>query len=724
MTADINVDTGSRSEYDREPLELEYSPELSDKYGWMFYEVAYNIVFLPFIKQVEKLNASIVQTTTAGQLAKRDEQSDNYSALIRNLAALLLLRDLLQIGWRMRLAGPKIYLRRPELDENITVAKQRVRDSMGFERRESLLTPAVHDFVRSMERRRIVQDRPRSILSLVAEGDKLYPLLKTAANLQGVERIEALKKIVDPYLQLVEGDTRDKFTDIRLYDIWRYFRLTWSTPYRSTPGRNVFYLIRDRKQECHPVIGIAALANCVIGLKSRDDQIGWTPDAVADELLRAKAVGDRKFRHAAWQIAELLEKHLENGIAAIATDGIATPHTIAHPTPEAIAEIEAYADEAAASRYDHLKQEAQNAEEFELELMMSETGDQPSQPRESKESSLALFRRKRAAKLANLLQAKLLMQKLNVFDNPVVGLPMLLWNDKAWNVKSDKGRSAIRTLLNANKESKIGTSMMEIIVCGAIAPYNFLLGGKLVAMLLTSPELIRDYEQRYGQQASTIASQVAGYDVTRPASIVYLGTSSLYTSMTTTNAESKSSKPSGASQYNRIKVPATIAGSAGEIAYKYIGATEGFGVVHFSADTRRVLEELDMIEYQAKRINSVFGEGTSPRLRKIRQGISLLGLDDRYLIHGQSRLIYRIDLAHNTTDYLCGRNNEPDYIFPLQHPKRTTKKIANYWIERWLSSRLNHAPSLEAVANFKRDSIAISREYHTAGQELPTDLGL
>lgn len=52
------------------------------------------------------------------------------------------------------------------------------------------------------------------------------------------------------------------------------------------PGRNLFYLVRDAAQECHPIIGIFALGNSVLNLTVRDDEIGWTVEAIAKKLKR------------------------------------------------------------------------------------------------------------------------------------------------------------------------------------------------------------------------------------------------------------------------------------------------------------------------------------------------------------------------------------------------------------------------------------------------------
>jgi len=40
--------------------------------------------------------------------------------------------------------------------------------------------------------------------------------------------------------------------------------------------------------------------------------------------------------------------------------------------------------------------------------------------------------------------------------------------------------------------------MMDITTCGAVAPYNHLLGGKLVSMLICSPEVVEYYKDKYG----------------------------------------------------------------------------------------------------------------------------------------------------------------------------------------------------------------------------------
>jgi hypothetical protein len=86
-------------------------------------------------------------------------------------------------------------------------------------------------------------------------------------------------------------------------------------------------------------------------------------------------------------------------------------------------------------------------------------------------------------------------------------------------------------------------------------------------------------------------------------------------------------------------------------------------------------------------------------------------LDDRFLVHGQSRLVYSVTLAHNTARYLNGLDDTPQYVLPQNNAEQTTRRIAAFWIERWLASRLNHTPALDAVRAFVPEQGAVSRAY-------------
>jgi hypothetical protein len=122
--------------------------------------------------------------------------------------------------------------------------------------------------------------------------------------------------------------------------------------------------------------------------------------------------------------------------------------------------------------------------------------------------------------------------------------------------------------------------------------------------------------------------------------------------------------------------------------------------VQFAPETARALERVVEHELGFQDVNSIFGEGPSPRLRKLRTGLALLGFNPETLLkHNQHRLIYAVDLAQNARPYLRGETDSlPEY---LAHPERfrdTTERIAGFWRERWLARRLDHTPTMETLA--------------------------
>ena len=53
------------------------------------------------------------------------------------------------------------------------------------------------------------------------------------------------KKVIKPYIEVVEEGKRDEITNHLLSDIWRYCRLTWSMEYKTNPGRSIRILIKN-----------------------------------------------------------------------------------------------------------------------------------------------------------------------------------------------------------------------------------------------------------------------------------------------------------------------------------------------------------------------------------------------------------------------------------------------------------------------------------------------
>jgi len=211
-----------------------------------------------------------------------------------------------------------------------------------------------------------------------------------------------------------------------------------------------------------------------------------------------------------------------------------------------------------------------------------------------------------------------------------------------------------------------------------------LLGGKLVSALAVSPTVVRAYRQRYRDYASEIASSMAGRPIRRRSNLVFVGTTSLY--------------GAGASQYNRIRIPPEILGGSNTIEFRQLGRSKSFGTSHLSADSVHSLVRLAEQTAQGARVNSIFGEGVNPKLRKVRHGLDLLDWpSDVLLQHGRQRIIYGISLVDNLLPYLLGVDFRPCYRFRRHAGNRDVELLADWWMRRWLTQRIKLDDILNAV---------------------------
>jgi hypothetical protein len=562
--------------------------------------------------------------------------------------------DLISHQWRIELDGQDIFATvvPGDLGES---RREYVRRIQLGQREQQLNKPSVREFIRSMEKKRLGPPGWISIFSLIRDGNELASSLQTH-----VTRSKLVPEIIDPYIQVIESATHEcDLTGLRLMDVWRYFRYTWAMPYNSVPGRSMLVLVRDAAAENHPVIGIAALGSAIVQLSSRDAWIGWSPATFLPQIQERPTIA----------IAKWVAKQLNNTIAGVyKTDllkgRVLTRRELIKPSEVAISKLRAVARKARAlhqkfpSRKDHKSQAYKNGHW-------------------KRQAVLPLFRAKRCEALARLLQVRKALNDCD-FTPTLDGLSRLTSNPT--------GKRAIEILLRIIRAQHVGIDMLDITICGAISPYNPILGGKLVALLLCSPEVVYAYRQRYKNAPSIIASSTAGRTVCRSPRLVLLGTTSLYGQRL--------------NQYHRVQIPAGVAGSKDVIRYTYLGESSGFGSSHLCRETVEELELLLSQSSRGRRVNSIFGEGVSPRLRKIRDGLDLLGFQsDVVLKHGNSRLVYGVPLAKNFREILLGLSESPSYALPQIKRKNVSDAIAQYWGERWLSPRLaNHPEVIEAVA--------------------------
>jgi hypothetical protein len=413
-------------------------------------------------------------------------------------------------------------------------------------------------------------------------------------------------------------------------------------------------LIRDAAAKYHPIIGIAALTSPVVQLNVRDNWIGWSPDAFVAQLRNNPSS----------QMAKWLQNIVDEAIGEVyKTDflesGAIKPGDIKKPKANVIETFEKLTKEEREKHHRFTK-----ASEYKSAwVQASGKVDWPTHARSP------LYKSKRADFLARFLKYRMLLNEY--FGDKPTGskLERLL--------KKTAGTELVRGALRKVKGDKIGISVADIAVCGALPPYNELLGGKLVAMLLASPEVVNAYKKRYEQSPSIIASSMAGRPIVRAPSLALLCTTSLFAV--------------AASQYNRRKIPCEVAGGKpGEsIEYFKIGKSAGFGTHQFSPSTLEMLTNVVTQSTNGLRVNNVFGEGVNPKLRLLRQGLDELGLSsEAFLVHGSPRIVYGISLASNFKRYLLGLQKKPKYYLSMRNPKESSKKIIEWWYERWLGRRI------------------------------------
>jgi uncharacterized protein DUF4338 len=211
--------------------------------------------------------------------------------------------------------------------------------------------------------------------------------------------------------------------------------------------------------------------------------------------------------------------------------------------------------------------------------------------------------------------------------------------------------------------------VMDAFVVGAVPPYAQLIGGKLVAALMTSAEVMMAYDRKYNGVESVISQRV------KPSKLVLL---------TTTSALGRSSL------YNRLRIP-------GGARFEHIGGTKGFGHFHLSGHLfDRLRSRLTALKHPYS-TGHQFGMGPNWRLRVVREALESLGLEaDSILRHGIQREIFAAPLAQNWQGILKGEHVR------VRAKPLSAAAIAEYCIARWILPRSARDTSYQGV---RRESI-------------------
>ena len=78
--------------------------------------------------------------------------------------------------------------------------------------------------------------------------------------------------------------------------------------------------------------------------------------------------------------------------------------------------------------------------------------------------------------------------------------------------------------------------------------------------------------------------------------------------------------------------------------------------------------------------------------------------------HYSPRIVYSIDLAKNTNNYLVGFDNDVDYGYDLDDinaVQQKTQELIDYWYDRWLMMRLTTIDIEQRLEDFNAESIIL-----------------
>lgn len=553
--------------------------------------------------------------------------------------------DLIHQGWTLQFSRDHLWGKRPQSG----LSREALRERLLVRRDEQLLKPSVREFVQGLERWRIYRGERTSIFSLMRDGRALAAEITAG---------KPLTDLIDPYVQFVSTDGKCDLTGLRTQDIWRYFRQTWSSPYESVPGRSMQIIVRDRAAPYHPVIGIAAISSAAVRLGPRDRFIGWDTNQVVERVL-----AEDLEVCLAWARRVVVDAIDEIYRIDLVRDSI-LPADIALWTEET-------ARACAAAAISAKEQHHRLMEAREYKSSDDVTTDEACVAR----AKLYLFRAKRALELSKII-------------------PIII-QLRTGNISGPQGRDLLGKIVKIARSKTVGTEIADLTVCGAIAPYTHFAAGKLVAMLAVTPQIITEYKRRYMGSPGVISSSMAGRPIGRPANLCYIGTTSLY-----------GRRPN---QYDRLSMPAQLLGGkiGTTLKFEHIkdekdSHTKGLGTFQFSSKTLKGLEKFVSSGKGGWKANNLFGEGTSPKLRGLRDGLVALGLNaDELLVHGIERCMYGVKLSGNLDRYLLGMEKSPSWLFDLN--RESSKEVATWWIERWASAR---AQRNDVLAKARLESLA------------------
>ena len=195
--------------------------------------------------------------------------------------------------------------------------------------------------------------------------------------------------------------------------------------------------------------------------------------------------------------------------------------------------------------------------------------------------------------------------------------------------------------------------VVDAFVVGAVPPYSFLKGSKLVAAMIPSREVVEMFKKRYSRRVSVIRQRVHDGDLALITTSSALGRSSLY---------------------SRVKVN-------GHLLYHRLGMNSGYGHFHLSEEVFSLMRELLRINNHPYCNGYRYGQGPNWKMRVIKAALRYMGFSPEVLRHGVRREVYAAPLAENFREFLRGEEKV------LRYSMMSLSDITNYALERWILKR-------------------------------------
>lgn len=198
---------------------------------------------------------------------------------------------------------------------------------------------------------------------------------------------------------------------------------------------------------------------------------------------------------------------------------------------------------------------------------------------------------------------------------------------------------------------------LDAFTVGALPPYSYLIGGKLIALAMTANEVREAYRSRYGDRVTCMEKRRLGGDLV---------------AITTTSAFGKSSI------YNRLTFQK-------EKVCLSLGFTEGYGNFHL---TTLVPEIRRWLATQGIVTRSGFGSGPRAIWSDITRACTLLGLDNEKILgHGMAREGFVFPLAVNWQSVITEIQAPAPHYYD-----RPFSDLAAWWKTRWALTRAASRP--------------------------------